>query len=60
MQPYFSNQSCDPFSDPYAQCIVGAYVQYAVNVSNAEDVSKTIQFCKKYNIRFVIRNTGHE
>lgn len=60
MQQLFANQSCDPFSDPDVQCIVGAYIQYAVNVSKAEHVTKTIQFCKKHDIRLVIRNTGHE
>jgi FAD/FMN-containing dehydrogenase len=31
-----------------------------VNVTSADDVSAGIQFATKYNIRLVVRNTGHE
>lgn len=56
----FANKSCDPFTAKTDQCIVGTYVQYAVNVSKVEHVFKTIEFVKQHNIRFVVRNTGHE
>ncbi|KAI1852847.1 hypothetical protein JX266_002388 [Neoarthrinium moseri] len=52
--------SCDPFTPPEAQCIVGTYVQYAVNASSAEDFKSTLAFAQKNNIRLVIRNTGHD
>ncbi|KAJ6526891.1 hypothetical protein DFH09DRAFT_1045946 [Mycena vulgaris] len=60
MAPFFANQSCDPFLPESAQCIIGTYVQYAINVTTADDVSAGIQFAIKYNIRLVIRNTGHD
>lgn len=60
MAPLFANSSCDPFTPPEAQCVVGTYVQYAVNVSTAGHVLKAINFAQKNNIRFIIRNTGHE
>ncbi|KAJ7053797.1 FAD binding domain protein [Mycena amicta] len=60
MAPFFANQSCDPFLPESAQCVLGTYVQYAINVSSADDVSAGIRFATKYNIRLVVRNTGHD
>jgi hypothetical protein len=60
MTPYFANLSCDPFTKPDDQCVLGTYVQYAVNVSRPFHIHKTLDFVKKHNIRFVVRNTGHE
>ncbi|KAL9107856.1 MAG: hypothetical protein Q9227_007274 [Pyrenula ochraceoflavens] len=39
---------------------MGNYVDYAVNVSKSEDVVQAISFASQHNIRFVIRNTGHD
>ncbi|OKL63059.1 hypothetical protein UA08_01912 [Talaromyces atroroseus] len=60
MQPYFANQSCDPFTPESQPCLLGNYVSYAVNVSSSDDVIAAIQFAQSNNIRFVIRNTGHD
>lgn len=60
MSTFFANLSCDPFTPRDAQCIVGAYVSYAVNASGASDFRDTIVFAKERNIRLVIRNTGHD
>ncbi|KAH6606122.1 hypothetical protein Trco_005275 [Trichoderma cornu-damae] len=60
MAPLFANASCDPFQPPDSPCTLGNYVQYAVNVSTAAHVSATLQFAAQRNIRFVIRNTGHD
>lgn len=60
MQTYFANQSCDAFTSKSRPCLLGNYVNYAVNVSTTDDVVAAIQFAQKNNIRFVIRNTGHE
>lgn len=60
MDPVFANLSCDPFTPRDAQCIVGTYVLYAVNASDASDYRQTIAFSRKHNIRLVIRNTGHD
>ncbi|KAJ8094936.1 hypothetical protein PM082_010152 [Marasmius tenuissimus] len=56
----FLNKSCDPFDPRETPCQVGAYVQYAVNVSSPGHVIKTIEFVKEHNIRFVVMNTGHD
>jgi hypothetical protein len=60
MAPFFANQSCDPFLPKDAQCVIGTYVQYAVNAASATDYLSTIAFTKQNNLRLVIRNTGHD
>ena len=60
MAPFFANQSCDPFAPESTPCTLGNYVDYAINVTETSDISKGIAFASKYNIRLVIRNTGHD
>lgn len=60
MQTYFANQSCDPFTAKTRPCRLGNYVNYAVKVSSSDDVIASIRFAQENNVRFVIRNTGHE
>jgi hypothetical protein len=60
MTPFFANASCDPYLPKSARCVIGTYVQYAVNASSASDYQNTIAFTKENNIRLVIRNTGHD
>ncbi|KAL4815767.1 hypothetical protein BDW67DRAFT_191410 [Aspergillus spinulosporus] len=60
MQQFFTNRSCDPFGDESASCELGNYVSYAVNVSSSADVVAAIKFAQQNNIRFVIKNTGHD
>ncbi|KAK5994000.1 FAD-linked oxidoreductase sor8 [Cladobotryum mycophilum] len=60
MAPFFANASCDPFTAPEAQCVIGAYVQYAVRAASVADYQATLAFATKKNIRIVIRNTGHD
>ncbi|KAG8670554.1 hypothetical protein FPOAC2_09917 [Fusarium poae] len=60
MAPIFANQSCDPFQPRDKPCTLGNYVRYAVNVTSVEDVAVALRFAREKNIRFVIRNTGHD
>ncbi|KAJ1549548.1 hypothetical protein HK405_011617 [Cladochytrium tenue] len=60
MAPFFANQSCDPFYSRSIPCTLGNYVVYSVNATGADDIIATINFARKYNIRLVIRNTGHD
>ena len=41
-------------------CSIGESPVYTVDATKPEDVAKGIQFAKKYNIRLVVRNTGHD
>ena len=60
MAPFFANQSCDPFLPESARCVIGTYIQYAVNAAEASDFQKTIEFVQRHNIRLTVRNTGHD
>ncbi|KAK4148259.1 uncharacterized protein C8A04DRAFT_24060 [Dichotomopilus funicola] len=60
MAPFFANQSCDPFTAESKPCTLGNYVVYTVEASSADDVVAAVKFATQHNIRFVIRNTGHD
>ncbi|WYZ35899.1 hypothetical protein EsH8_X_000546 [Colletotrichum jinshuiense] len=60
MAPFFANQSCDPFQPQSRACLLGNYVVYAVDAKTTEHIQATIAFAKEQNIRFVVRNTGHD
>ncbi|KAK2737646.1 hypothetical protein FQN57_007453 [Myotisia sp. PD_48] len=60
MAAYFAKASCDPFLPRNSPCNIGAYVQYSVKAANAKDVSETIKFANRHNIRIVIRNSAHD
>ncbi|CDM37360.1 CAZyme family AA7 [Penicillium roqueforti] len=60
MQMFFANQSCDPYTSKNKPCRLGNYVNYAVNVSSSAQVIAAVNFARDNNIRFVIRNTGHD
>ncbi|RDW65276.1 putative isoamyl alcohol oxidase [Coleophoma crateriformis] len=60
MQAFFANQSCDPFTSESQACVLGNYVHYAIDVSTIDDIIAGINFAHDNNIRFVIRNTGHD
>lgn len=66
MAQFFTNGSCNPYTSPSDPCVVGALVQYSVNVSAASpdesiaDYRATLGFATERNIRLVVRNTGHD
>lgn len=60
MNPYYQNQSCDPFTEKSRPCDIGNYASYSIDVTSAEDVVAGLQFAKDKNIRLVVKNTGHE
>ncbi|KAL8285839.1 hypothetical protein RB601_005990 [Gaeumannomyces tritici] len=60
MEPFFANQSCDPFTDKNLPCTLGNLVSYSVNVSTAAHVQAALKFAQQSNIRVNIRNTGHD
>ena len=60
MAPFFAGNSCIPFTPEDVPCTLGNYVDFAINVSEPADIAKGVAFATEYNIRLVIRNTGHE
>ncbi|PBK79957.1 FAD binding domain protein [Armillaria gallica] len=59
MSAPFSNRSCDPFLT-HLGCSTGDYVEYTVNVSSPAHVQRAVAFASTHNIRFVVRNSGHD
>ncbi|CAI6338248.1 unnamed protein product [Periconia digitata] len=41
-------------------CALGGMSLYSVNATEVDDVVKTMQFVKKHNLKFRIKNTGHD
>ncbi|KAI1298197.1 hypothetical protein F5Y03DRAFT_368218 [Xylaria venustula] len=60
MNPWYQNASCSPFYRTGEPCELGNYVSYAISISGPEDVATAIQFTQTYNVRLVIKNTGHD
>ncbi|SPJ76039.1 probable isoamyl alcohol oxidase [Fusarium torulosum] len=60
MAPLFANQSCDPFQPRDKPCTLGNYVRYTVNATSSEHVAAAMKFAQEKQVRFVIRNTGHD
>lgn len=60
MAPLFANQSCDPWTPRNKSCTLGNYVSFAVNARNSGDIIAALKFADEKNVRFVIRNTGHD
>ncbi|KAK4245587.1 alcohol oxidase [Corynascus novoguineensis] len=60
--PY--NITCAPVDyaagETPATCILGSLPYYAVNASTRKDVSLTLDFAKRHNIRLVVSSTGHD
>ncbi|KAH8194283.1 hypothetical protein TruAng_011556 [Truncatella angustata] len=63
--PDYDQAVCEELQDEWIwesvqPCELGNYVHYAADVSGPEDIKSTIAFAREKNIRFVIRNTGHD
>jgi hypothetical protein len=58
--PVFQNRTCDLFTPREQSCELGNYASYVINVTCAQDVIAGINFAKQYNVRLVIKNTGHD
>ncbi|KAK7192541.1 hypothetical protein DPSP01_006483 [Paraphaeosphaeria sporulosa] len=41
-------------------CTLGGYPSYTVNVTSVAHIQLAVRFAKAHNIRFVIKNTGHD
>ncbi|KAM0283509.1 hypothetical protein ACHAQH_002460 [Verticillium albo-atrum] len=54
----FSNDTCLP--DPSYPCSPEGYPRYVVNATTSKDVKLGVDFARKYNVRLVVKNTGHD
>ncbi|KAF2129146.1 FAD-binding domain-containing protein [Dothidotthia symphoricarpi CBS 119687] len=60
MNPWYQNNSCSPFHHLDRPCELGNYVNYAIAASGADEFINAIKFTQTYNVRLVIKNTGHD
>lgn len=58
--PFFTNDSCDPYTAKSSPCSIGNLPDYSINVTSWQDAAAGISFAQKRNIRLVIKNTGHD
>ncbi|KAJ9155504.1 FAD-binding domain-containing protein [Pleurostoma richardsiae] len=54
----WNNDSCLP--DPGYPCSGRGYPVFVVNASAAEHVTAAVQFARRYNVRLIVRSTGHD
>ncbi|KAF2650999.1 FAD binding domain protein [Lophiostoma macrostomum CBS 122681] len=59
---YFQGDSCLPDGTLNAStsCTRGGDPSYVIRVTTPEHISAAIKFAKKYNIRLIVKNTGHD
>ncbi|KAI9677986.1 MAG: hypothetical protein M1822_008094 [Bathelium mastoideum] len=60
MALWFTNDSCNPFTDAGSRCTIGNYNTFAVNATSIADYQTALTFTKRHTIRLTIRNTGHD
>ncbi|KAF3910213.1 hypothetical protein ABW21_db0202335 [Orbilia brochopaga] len=63
MQPAWNGNPCPPTNGTEASgtcnSLLGDPV-YVINVTDASQVEAGVKFAAKYNIRLIVKNTGHE
>ncbi|KAH8649192.1 hypothetical protein BX600DRAFT_484096 [Xylariales sp. PMI_506] len=62
--PTWANNSCLPpnakgYNDTVG-CHIGAYPQYIVNATTAEQISTALRWASDRNIRVIVKGTGHD
>ncbi|KAJ6002367.1 FAD linked oxidase N-terminal [Penicillium sp. IBT 35674x] len=61
MLPLYEGRTCLPSPYNYTStCKQGAYPTYAVNISTVAQVQLAVNFARNLNLRFVVKNTGHD
>ncbi|KAM7193097.1 hypothetical protein V8F33_007969 [Rhypophila sp. PSN 637] len=57
---YFTNDTCRPTTNPADTCTNGYYPVLAIMAKTTAHIQEGVKFAKKYNLRLIIRNTGHD
>jgi FAD/FMN-containing dehydrogenase len=55
-----SGAACNPFAPRDQPCEVGNLVVYTVNATEVAHLRETVRFASEWNVRLVIRNSGHD
>jgi len=62
----FQDMTCMPpaytarFLGNNGTCTVGGFPEYTVNATTVADIQLAVRFARHFNIRLVIKNTGHD
>jgi len=60
MWAHWGGNECPAVFTPGGVCGLGNYSNYVIPAANAETVSLAVKFIAKFNLRAVIKNTGHD
>ncbi|KAI9168085.1 FAD-linked oxidoreductase ZEB1 [Paramyrothecium foliicola] len=60
MWKWFTNNTCQPTDDETSPCTLGYYGVYVLDADNKYQIKAGLDFARDYNIRLVVRNTGHD
>lgn len=60
MWKYFTNDTCQPTDNPSSPCTLGYYGVYVLDADNKNHIKAGLDFARDYNLRLVVRNTGHD
>ncbi|CAE6527505.1 unnamed protein product [Rhizoctonia solani] len=58
--PVWESPGCDIYTPRNVSCSQGFVPAYSVVALNGSDVSKAVSFARKYKLKLVIKNTGHD
>jgi hypothetical protein len=60
--PWWGGSGCPDCPVEYATstCSLGDHPAYVVRATDANDVATAVKFADQYNVRLVVKNTGHD
>ncbi|KAG4412954.1 hypothetical protein IFR04_013904 [Cadophora malorum] len=60
MNPLYTNGACLPTTNRAATCSPGYLADYVIMAKTKQHVAAGVKFAREYNLRLVVRNTGHD
>ncbi|KAH7130580.1 FAD/FMN-containing isoamyl alcohol oxidase-like protein MreA [Dendryphion nanum] len=58
--PLYTNNTCLPTDNPDGTCTRGFYGDYVIVATKKAHLKAGVDFARKYNLRLIVRNTGHD
>lgn len=60
MSPFYQGATCMPTEGEPANCTLGGFPYYVVNVTNVAQIQLAVNMARTLDLRIVIKNTGHD
>ncbi|KAF2119262.1 hypothetical protein BDV96DRAFT_596006 [Lophiotrema nucula] len=60
MSGYWQTDACSPYTPRNQTCELGNYAPYTITATSAADIQAGVKFAQSKNLRFVVKNTGHD